>query len=152
MVAAGILAYVCTTVGATASIEAVPSGKWVGRSDFVGPPSPKERRSSLTVNVTAQTLSVVAIGPTGASHDPASATGTCTSRYRFAKEIAGWRYYEQTSGTVKGEGGIETAPCSTRPEVVARLRPAGAKLKIEFGMVLRGEYRSYLHRAYLTRP
>ena len=113
---------------------------------------PQDRRAHYTLTVGAQVVSVVAIGPTGASHDAPSAKARCTWRFRFEKEQAGWRYYKQVAGTIAGAGALETAPCSTRPEGLVRLRPAGANLKAEFGTRFRagdrfGDYLVYAKRA-----
>jgi hypothetical protein len=154
-VLAAVAAAVCLGVaaGADAAPTAVPSGTWVG---WAGGPIaaglPRERLAQYRITVGPQAVNVVASGPTGASHDSPSARATCTSRFRFEKEQAGWRHYVQTSGTIKGEGGLETAPCSTRPETLVRLRPAGAKLKVEFGTRFRardafGDYLVYATRA-----
>lgn len=137
----------CAVVGAIGAAAAVPTGTWVGRAGGpIATAYPLADRASYTITVGAQTLNVVAVGPTGASHDSAGAKATCTWRYRFEKEAAGWRLYKQVSGTIAGAGGIETAPCSTRPEMVARIRRAGAKLKVEFGLRTRvgDSYGNYL--------
>ena len=133
----------------------VPTGTWSGRSGFIGEPLQQERLSTIRLTLTAQTAAVLAVGPTGASHDSPTAKATCTSRYRFEAVQDGWRYYKQTAGTLKGEGGLETGPCSPRPELVMRVRPAGAKLKAEWGT--RPQHAAprsrdrFLHVAYLVR-
>lgn len=138
---------------APAAGRAVPSGTWVG---WAGGPIaaglPQERRAFYTITVGPQVMNVVATGPTGASHDSPSAKARCTWRFRFENEQAGWRSYKQVAGTTAGAGGLETAPCNSRPENLVRIRPAGAKLKVEFGVRFRagdrfGDYVVYAKRA-----
>lgn len=143
----------CSVSAAAAATSAVPSGTWVGTAG--GPlvaGLPRERLAQVTITVGAKVLSVVAVGPTGASHDSPDARARCTWRYTFEKAESGWRRYKQVAGTISGAGGLETAPCSKRPEGLVRLRLAGAKLKVEFGTRFRsgdrfGDYLVYAKRA-----
>jgi hypothetical protein len=132
--------------------DTAPSGTWTGRSGIIGYTDPPGRLAQLTLTTAAAGARLVATGPTGASHDAPSARATCTSSYVAEGTRAGWWYYRQRpGGTVRGEGGIETAPCSTRPELVMRIRRAGAKLKVEIGTRSRGGSESFLYRAYVAR-
>jgi len=76
-------------------------------------------------------------GPTDASHDPVSAKGTCRMRLARDHVAAGWTYYTAVAkATFSGEGG-PGVPCQVLPlsgyDVSLRIRPAGAKLRVEFG-------------------
>lgn len=76
-------------------------------------------------------------GPTEASHDPVSAKGTCRMRMAFDHVGGGWTYYVAVArATFIGEGGPGVA-CQTTAlrwgKVTLRVRPAGAKLRLEFG-------------------
>lgn len=152
LLVAAALAAVAVPAGSAQAGDAAPSGTWVGRSGVIGYADPPERLAQLTLTTTATGARVVATGPTGASHDATSARATCRSSFVAEGPRAGWWYYRQRpGGTVQGEGGLETGPCSSRPELVMRIRRAGAKLKVEFGTRSRGGSESFLHRAYVAR-
>lgn len=149
---AAALAAVASPVGSAQAGDVAPSGTWVGRSGIIGYADSPERLAQLTLTTTATGARVVATGPTGASHDATSARATCTSRFAAEGSRTGWWYYRQRpGGTIQGEGGLETGPCSSRPELVMRIRRAGAKLKVEFGISSRGGAQSFVHRAYVAR-
>jgi hypothetical protein len=137
---------------AASALQTAVWGTWSGKSGFIGAPLPADRMSTMKVKVRPARLDVSSTGPTGASHDAPSARGTCSLSFRFDRVANGWRHYAQVGGgVVTGEGGLETAPCwgsKRQGTIVARLRPAGAKLKIEFAQMASADP---LWRAYLTR-
>lgn len=122
------------------------NGTWSGR--FIIPqevgnvPTSAYPVSKLVVGPTLVTETVT--GKTMATHDPENAVSTCVMRFRFASAMStgGWRMYEQVgkpvlSGAVSG-GMPEFSVCqrhdpSGTSKVVLRIRPAGSKLKSEFG-------------------
>ena len=81
-----------------------------------------------------------------AAHDPENAVSTCSMRFRFNPELSsdGWRVYEEVgkpviSGSGAANGGMpDLSPCFQHvrdgsSRVILRLRPAGTKLKAQFG-------------------
>ena len=120
------------------------NGTWTGR--FVIPQEvgnipfsafPPAKLVVTTASVTAQFH-----GKTTATHDPDTAVSTCVVRLRFNSALSsdGWRLYEGVgkavlTGSVSG-GPPEMSRCQVSAgssRLVLRLRPAGAKLKAEFG-------------------
>ena len=79
-------------------------------------------------------------GLTDASHDSPTAKGWCRMRLNFDHVAAGWTYYRRVGASkYAGEGGPGVA-CETLSEAqvhfAARVRQAGAKLKVGFGDLL----------------
>ena len=94
------------------------------------------------------------IGPTPASHDSPTAKGWCRMHLIFDHDAGGWSYYKAAAvAKFAGEGGPGVF-CQTLPlkfsVSAARVRPAGAKLKVEFGELQVPSSYSRSH-AYLSR-
>lgn len=122
------------------------NGTWVGR--MINPQEigniPTSAYPTAKLTVGPATISAAFHGRTQAAHDPESATSSCTMRFRFngALSADGWRVYEEVgkpvlTGSVSG-GQPDLSGCfyhvaSGQSRVVLRVRPAGAKLKAEFG-------------------
>jgi hypothetical protein len=137
---------VVLALGATAgSALGGVNGSWSGR--FITPqeigniPTSAYPITKLVVGPAAITVQVS--GKTLAAHDPETAMSTCVMRFRFSSALSsgGWRLYQQfvkpvLSGSVSG-GAPEFSACGYDPSgesrVVLRVRPAGSKLKAEFG-------------------
>ena len=122
------------------------NGTWSGR--FITPQEvgnvPTSAYPVTKLVVGPASITVQVSGKTQAAHDPETATSTCVMRLRFMSKLSsnGWRLYEQfgkpvLSGSVRG-GPPEFSPCGYDPSGVSRevlrVRPAGAKLKAEFGL------------------
>jgi hypothetical protein len=126
---------------------ASPFGTWHGvprdRGQGPGPGYPP-----ITLVVGPVRAQIESTGPTTASHDSPDATSTCTTRYRYNGKLStgGWRlYFQEGVMKVSGPGAKVGGPPSTeacgQPAVghyrfAVRLRPAGAKLLVEFGALL----------------
>ena len=101
-----------------------------------------------------------------AAHDPEGAVSTCSMRFRFSGALSsdGWRIYEEVGKPViSGSGAVgggmpDLSECfqhdpSGLERVVLRVRPAGTKLKAQFGQRVRekdpeygsGGLSGYLH-------
>ena len=120
------------------------NGTWTGR--FVIPQEvgniPFSAFPPAKLVVTAASVSAQFHGKTQAAHDPDTAVSTCVVRLRFNSALSsdGWRLYEGVgkavlTGSVSG-GPPEMSRCQVSAgssRLVLRLRPAGAKLKAEFG-------------------
>jgi hypothetical protein len=123
-------------------------GTWVGTPIIPGLlHGPGVFYSPITLVAGPVWVRVESTGPTTASHDAADATSTCTTRYRFNSVLStdGWRLYVQEgqpkvtgSGAATG-GPPSTGICGSTPLPSARdavrLRPAGTKLRAEWGTV-----------------
>jgi hypothetical protein len=96
--------------------------------------------------VTAASVSAEFHGKTQAAHDPENAVSTCSMRFHFNSALSsdGWRVYEEVgkpviSGSGAAKGGMpDLAPCfqyvpDWSSRVVLMVRPAGTKLKAQFG-------------------
>lgn len=141
------------------------NGTWTGRliipQEIGNIPTSAYPTAKLVVG--PATVSATFHGRTQAAHDPESATSTCTMRLRFRAALSsdGWRVYENVgkptlAGSVSG-GPPDMSPCfywSTdgKSRVLLRVRPAGNKLKAEFGefegrepVFGAGYLRGYLH-------
>ena len=138
------------SVGATSQSRAW-SGRWSGHP---GPPKgvpvcpgdsnavgciPRSVLAATTVQFTfrASGIDYYGVGLTGASHDSPTAKGWCRMRLSFDHVAAGWTYYRRVGPSkFAGEGGPGVA-CETLNEAqvhyAARVRQAGAKLKVGFG-------------------
>lgn len=143
------------------------NGRWSGR--FIIPQEvgniPASAYPTAKLVVGPALITAQFSGKTQAAHDPETARVTCSMRYRFngALSADGWRVYQAIGkptlvGSVSG-GMPEFSSCqgydhSGLTRVVLRVRPAGDKLKAEFGMRVRqkapefgpGGFRGYLHR------
>jgi hypothetical protein len=116
-------------------------GTWVGTPVIPGQlHGPGVFYTPITLVAGPVWVRVESTGPTGASHDAADATSTCTTCYRFNSVLStdGWRLYVQKgnpkitgSGAVTG-GEPTTGICGG---YAVRLRPAGTKLRAEWGYV-----------------
>ena len=136
---------VVAAAGATAgSAVAGVNGTWSGR--FIIPQEvgniPTAAYPTAKLVVTSASVSALFHGKTQAAHDPETAVSTCLVRLRFNSALSsdGWRLYEGVgkavlTGSVSG-GPPEMSRCQViagSSRLVLRLRPAGAKLKAEFG-------------------
>ncbi len=142
------------------------NGIWSGR--FIYPQEVGNVPTSAypTANVVVGPASMTArfSGKTMAAHDPETAISTCSMRLRFSDALSsdGWRVYELVGKPVLGgsaSGGMpDMSACQSYDpsgvsRVVVRVRPAGSKLKAEFGSRVRqktpefgpGSLRAYLH-------
>jgi hypothetical protein len=143
------------------------SGAWSGR--FITPQEvgniPSSAYPTAKVVVDASIVTAQFTGKTQAAHDPETAVSTCSMRLRFSGTLSsdGWRLYEEVgktvvTGAVSG-GPPDMSACqmhdpSGATRVVLRVRPAGSKLKAEFGLRVgqktpefgAGGLRGYLHR------
>jgi len=137
-----VLVALIAVVPVDARGAASPYGTWLGTPRYAHQPGPADPIEVVVGPVWAQ---VESTGRTTASHDAPDATSTCTTRYRFSGGLSadGWRIYVQErkakiSGSVGGGppayGVCGSTPHRTYRDAV-RLRPAGAKLKVEFGSV-----------------
>jgi hypothetical protein len=119
-------------------------GTWVGTPRYPGQSGPNVVYTPITLVAGPAWVRVESTGPTTASHDAADAMSTCTTRYRFSSSLSvgGWRIYTQ-QGAPKLSGSVSGGPPSTGVcgsglsgayRDAVRIRPAGAKLKIEFGI------------------
>ena len=163
------LALVSTTVVALAAAGSVlaggVTGTWNGRliipQEVGNVPTSAYPTAKLVVG--PGTIVATFHGRTQAAHDPESATSTCTMRLRFRAAMSSddWRVYENVSkptlaGSVSG-GMPDMSPCfywnaDGKNRVLLRVRPAGDKLKAEFGefdshgpVFGTGYVRGYLH-------
>ena len=120
-------------------------GTWLGTPTFPGKRGPRYVYDPIKLVAGPVRVRVESTGLTGASHDAADAKSTCTTRYRFNSVLSadGWRLYVQegrpkVSGSVAG-GPPTSGVCGPYPLATyrgaVRLRPAGAKLRVEFGAV-----------------
>lgn len=158
---------VVLVLGTTAGpVLAGVNGTWSGR--FISPEEvgniPTSAYPTAKVVVGPASTTAQFSGRTQAAHDPETAMSTCSMRFRFSGALSsdGWRVYEQIGKVVLGgslSGGMpDLSACqrndpSGRSHVVVRLRPAGAKLKAEFGVRFGqkapefgpGSLRAYLH-------
>lgn len=137
---------VVVALGATAGLAlAGVNGTWSGR--FITPQEigniPTSAYPITELVVGPASITVQVSGKTSAAHDPETAMSTCVMRFRFSSALSsdGWRLYQQftkpvLSGSVSG-GAPELSPCEYDPSgqsrVVLRVRPAGSRLKAEFG-------------------
>ena len=136
---------VVAAVGAIAgSALAGLNGTWSGR--FIIPQEvgniPSSAYPIAKLVVTSASVSAEFHGKTGAAHDPETAVSTCVVRLRYNAALSsnGWRLYEGVgkavlTGSISG-GFPEFSRCQVsagNSRLVLRLRPAGAKLKAEFG-------------------
>jgi hypothetical protein len=127
---------------AQARTEGSVYGTWIGTPRVAGKSGPGYRYDPVKLVVGTAHMQVDSTGPTIASHDAPSATSTCTTRYRFNSVLSrdGWRVYVQEaatkiSGAVSGgqpSYGVCGASLAAFRDAV-RLRPAGTKLRVEFG-------------------
>ena len=150
----------------TASARSSYSGTWVGPGEIikgvpictggsdVGCQLPALRAlSTYRLTFRGSGIQYYAEGPTGATHDPISAKGTCRMRLTLDHVAGGWTYYIPVArATFAGEGGPGVFCQTTRlknSSVALRIRPAGAKLRVEFGEAqIQSKYKSY---TYLSR-
>jgi hypothetical protein len=142
----GIVLIALTAVGAVqASGSTSPFGTWFGTPRFPHNHEANVLYDPIKLVSSSAWVQVESTGLTGASHDAADAKSTCTTRYRFSSALsaAGWRIYVQqgkpkVSGSVSGgpptSGICGSSPCCPYRDAV-RLRPAGVKLRVEFGSV-----------------
>lgn len=154
-------------LGATAGpVLAGVNGTWSGR--FISPQEvgniPTSAYPTAKLVVGAASLTARFSGRTQAAHDPETAISTCSMQFRFRSALSsdGWRVYEQVGKVVLGgsvSGGMpDLSACqgndpSGASHVIVRLRPAGGKLKAEFGLRFGqkgpefgpGSLRGYLH-------
>jgi hypothetical protein len=158
---------VLLVLGVTAGpVLAGVNGTWSGR--FISPQEvgniPTSAYPTAKVIVGAASLTAQFSGRTQAAHDPETAMSTCSMQFRFRSALSsdGWRVYEQVGkvvlgGSVSG-GAPDLSACqgndpSGASRVVVRLRPAGDKLRAEFGLRVGqkapefglGSLRGYLH-------
>ena len=127
------------------SVHAGVNGTWSGR--LITPQEvgniPTSAYPTTTLVIGPASITVRVSGKTSAAHDPETAMSTCVMRFRYSSALSsdGWRLYQQfakpvLSGSVSG-GAPELSPCAYDPSgqsrVVLRVRPAGTKLKAEFG-------------------
>ena len=140
---------VVVALGATAaSALAGVNGTWSGRliipQEVGNIPTSAYPITKMVVGPASITVQVT--GKTQAAHDPETAMSTCVMRLRYSAALSsdGWRLYQQfvkpvLSGSVSG-GAPEFSSCGYDPSgmsrVVLRVRPAGSKLKAEFGEYL----------------
>ena len=142
---------------AEADAPPTPTGVWAGTVSFftVYLPGESYERARMTLTFKGRTAVLVASGKTGASHDPSSATATCTNTFRLVGSEGGWLVFRQSSpGSTKGEGGVLNGPCTGMSPTARgglRVRPAGRRLKAEMGMQLRDDPPRWDYRSYLTR-
>ena len=140
---------VVAAVGAIAgSALAGVNGTWSGR--FIIPQEvgniPSSAYPTATLVVTAASVSAEFHGKTMAAHDPENAVSTCSMRFRFSGALSsdGWRIYAEVgkpviSGSGAAGGGMpDLAECFQHDPgghslVILRVRPAGTKLKAQFG-------------------
>ena len=121
------------------------NGTWSGR--FVTPQEvgniPTSAYPITTLVVAPASITVRISGKTQATHDAETARSACVMKFRYSSALTadGWRLYQQfvkpvLSGSVSG-GAPELSACGFDPSgesrVVLRVRPAGSKLKAEFG-------------------
>lgn len=127
-----------------AAPAAAPLGTWKGKI------VPSERTytiPSITLVVAARGLETTVTGLTGASHDPPTATTSCSVAYRLVGQSAGWLYYEQAAPSrMTAVGYVEGAPCGADGRrspggvgYVLRLRPPppGGKLAVQVSTWIR---------------
>ena len=161
----GVVVVALLAVGAAqGGAGASPFGTWLGTPRF---PHKSGQYDPIKLVAGPVWVQVESTGVTGASHDAATAKSTCTTRYRFSGALSadGWLGYVQegkpkVSGSVGG-GAPSNGICGSTPGAyrdAVRLRPAGAKLRVEFGATAKANgpkpndfdqryYKSgYLHR------
>jgi hypothetical protein len=139
---AGVVAVALAVVAPV--LAAGVNGTWTGR--FIIPQEvgniPFSAYPPAKLVVTAASVSAQFHGKTQAAHDPETAVSTCVVRLRFNSALSsdGWRLYEGVGKAVLtgsvGGGPPEMSRCQViagSSRLVLRLRPAGAKLKAEFG-------------------
>jgi len=143
---AAAAAVALVTVGGASGGTSSVYGTWVGTPTFPTKHVPRSAYGTITLVAGPVWVQVASTGLTGASHDAADATSTCTTRYRFsgALSVDGWRLYEQNGqtkviGSVAG-GPPTTGVCGSTPSGAfrdaVRLRMAGTKLRVEFGITM----------------
>jgi hypothetical protein len=137
------------------ALAASINGVWVGKPRLVQEPQiPISAYPPVKLVVSARTLTVHVTGRTSAAHD-GDAVSTCDQRYAYKETLAGWRVYLQI-GSVKITGAVsggapEFSFCGQPKGAVIRVRPAGAKLKVEYSVLIRPDdpfvpvMRAYLH-------
>ena len=126
------------------SVNGIWSGRFVIPQEAGNIPTSAYPTAKLVVG--AASVSGEFHGKTMAAHDPESAVSTCSMRFRFNPALSsdGWRVYEEIgkpviSGSGAAIGGMpDLAPCGQyvpdgSSRVILRLRPAGTKLKAQFG-------------------
>jgi hypothetical protein len=136
------------------------TGTWSGRLIDPGEPqvpSSAYAHGSLVVGATAATARFT--NHTLAAHDSPSATSTCSMKFRYTKSAAGWRYYVEVGRPVlvagSTTGGMpDLSMCSytiVSGGAGIRIRPAGAKLRVEFTPTYRARWDGAALQGYLTR-
>jgi hypothetical protein len=111
-----------------------PTGKWNGTIGLV-PAYSKYRPSAKVVIGAGGAATGIFNGLTGATHDPAGMTTSCTIRYRFLKQTGSWFYYLQ-HGAVKvaSRGYVANAPCVYSGDNALRVtKVAARRLRADFG-------------------
>ena len=142
-------------VAAGAAAAASINGIWVGKPKIVQEPQiPVSAYPPVRLVVSASAMTLHVTGRTSATHD-GDAVSTCEQRYAYKAMLAGWRLYLQ-SGRPKITGAASGGPpelsfCGQPKGAVIRVRPAGAKLKVEYSVFIRPDdpfvpvMRAYLH-------
>jgi len=136
------------------------TGTWSGRLIDPGEgevPSSAYAHGSLVVGATAATARFT--NHTLAAHDSPSATSSCSMKFRYRKSVAGWRYYAEVGRPVlvagSTTGGMpDLSMCSytiVSGGAGIRIRPAGAKLRVEFNPTYGARWDDAALRGYLTR-
>ena len=137
-------AVIVVLVAAGSALGGGVNGTWAGRmiySQEIGN-IPTSAYPTVKLAVGPATISAVFHGRTQAAHDPESATSTCAMRFQFRGGLSsdGWRVYEEVGmPVVTGTGGPpDMSGCQYytldgKSRVLLRVRPAGNKLRAEFG-------------------
>ena len=138
-------AVIVVLVAAGSALGGGVNGTWAGRmiySQEIGN-IPTSAYPTVKLAVGPATISAAFHGRTQAAHDPESATSTCAMRFQFRGGLSwtGWRVYEEVGMPVdhgtRWTAGYVWVPVLHPGREVAwsslRLRPAGNKLRAEFG-------------------
>lgn len=135
------------------------TGSWKGRLIDPREQIPSSAYPTGTLAVGASTATARFAGHTQAAHDSPSATSSCSMTFRYWKTADGWRYYAETgrpvllSGSTSG-GMPDLSMCSftaIKGGSEIRIRPAGAKLRVEFTSFKRATWEGAELQGYLTR-
>jgi hypothetical protein len=142
-----------------APASAGTNGTWTGR--LIDPreqiPSSAYAHGTLVVGAAAVTARFT--NHTQAAHDSPSAMSTCTMKFRYSKTAAGWRYYAEVGRPILVAG----SSAGGRPDLsmcsytllsggsAIRIRPAGAKLRVEYTPRKTPGWDGAALKGYLTR-
>jgi hypothetical protein len=142
-----------------ASAAAGTTGTWSGR--LIDPreqiPSSAYAHGTLVVGAAAVTARFT--NHTQAAHDSPSATSTCSMKFRYWRTAAGWRYYAEVGRPLMVEGSSaggmpDLSICSytlISGGSAIRIRPAGAKLRVEYTPRKTPTWDGAALQGYLTR-